>query len=315
MRPLLLPGLLDAARHNAAHGAADAGAVRVRARVRARAATLDAPEGSPRGRDARRPSATTWRRCSPWRARHLAQRAAAGDFYAAKGLVEARRRRGAAGARRRAPSDAAVPASRAGRRACSAGGERARLDRRAASAGRARLGPRGRAPRSSWTSTRWPQRRRSVAHFADVTSFPAVLPGHRGGGAGGRERRRGRARPSREAGGELLDRRRGLRRLRGRAGGGGQPLAGAAAGVPRARPHAHRRRGRRARAARSRPRWPRSEGSSVARVAVVGAAGFGGALCAGIVQRHPSLELTAVTARTDAGQAPRRALPASTGST
>jgi len=37
-------------------------------------------------------------------------------------------------------------------------------------------------------------------------------------------------------------------------------------------------------------------------VAVVGAAGFGGALCAGIVQRHPSLELTAVTARSDAGR-------------
>ena len=37
-------------------------------------------------------------------------------------------------------------------------------------------------------------------------------------------------------------------------------------------------------------------------VAVIGAAGFGGALCAGIVQRHPSLELTAVTARTDAGR-------------
>ncbi len=37
-------------------------------------------------------------------------------------------------------------------------------------------------------------------------------------------------------------------------------------------------------------------------VAVIGAAGFGGALCAGIVERHPSLELTAVTARTDAGR-------------
>jgi N-acetyl-gamma-glutamyl-phosphate reductase len=40
----------------------------------------------------------------------------------------------------------------------------------------------------------------------------------------------------------------------------------------------------------------------VPNVAVIGAAGFGGALCAGIVQRHPSLELTAVTARTDAGR-------------
>ena len=37
-------------------------------------------------------------------------------------------------------------------------------------------------------------------------------------------------------------------------------------------------------------------------VAVLGAAGFGGALCASIVDRHPSLELTMVTARSDAGQ-------------
>jgi N-acetyl-gamma-glutamyl-phosphate reductase len=37
-------------------------------------------------------------------------------------------------------------------------------------------------------------------------------------------------------------------------------------------------------------------------VAVIGAAGYGGALGAGIVQRHPALELTAVTARTDAGR-------------
>ena len=38
------------------------------------------------------------------------------------------------------------------------------------------------------------------------------------------------------------------------------------------------------------------------RVAVVGAAGFAGALAAAIVSRHPSLELAAVTARTDAGR-------------
>jgi N-acetyl-gamma-glutamyl-phosphate reductase len=37
------------------------------------------------------------------------------------------------------------------------------------------------------------------------------------------------------------------------------------------------------------------------RVAVVGATGFGGAVCALLVRRHPSLELTAVTARSDAG--------------
>jgi N-acetyl-gamma-glutamyl-phosphate reductase len=40
----------------------------------------------------------------------------------------------------------------------------------------------------------------------------------------------------------------------------------------------------------------------VHRVAVVGAAGFAGALAAAIVQRHPRLELAAVTARADAGR-------------
>jgi N-acetyl-gamma-glutamyl-phosphate reductase len=39
-----------------------------------------------------------------------------------------------------------------------------------------------------------------------------------------------------------------------------------------------------------------------ARVAVAGATGFAGALGAAIVRRHPSLELTAVTARADAGR-------------
>jgi N-acetyl-gamma-glutamyl-phosphate reductase len=38
-------------------------------------------------------------------------------------------------------------------------------------------------------------------------------------------------------------------------------------------------------------------------VAVCGAAGFAGALCAAIVQRHPELELTHLTARSDAGKA------------
>jgi N-acetyl-gamma-glutamyl-phosphate reductase len=37
------------------------------------------------------------------------------------------------------------------------------------------------------------------------------------------------------------------------------------------------------------------------RVAVLGAGGFGGALCAHLVHRHPSLELTMLTARSDAG--------------
>jgi N-acetyl-gamma-glutamyl-phosphate reductase len=38
------------------------------------------------------------------------------------------------------------------------------------------------------------------------------------------------------------------------------------------------------------------------RVAVLGATGFGGALCARIVDRHPSLELTVATARAEAGR-------------
>jgi N-acetyl-gamma-glutamyl-phosphate reductase len=38
------------------------------------------------------------------------------------------------------------------------------------------------------------------------------------------------------------------------------------------------------------------------RAAVIGAAGFGGAVAAAILLRHPSIELTAVTARSDAGR-------------
>jgi N-acetyl-gamma-glutamyl-phosphate reductase len=48
------------------------------------------------------------------------------------------------------------------------------------------------------------------------------------------------------------------------------------------------------------PKWSLSR--SGGRVAVVGASGFGGALAAMLVRRHPSLELTAVTARADAGR-------------
>lgn len=45
------------------------------------------------------------------------------------------------------------------------------------------------------------------------------------------------------------------------------------------------------------------------RVAVVGAAGFGGAVAASILDRHPSLELAALTARTDAGKRLRDVYP------
>src|SRR3954469_20184040 len=55
-------------------------------------------------------------------------------------------------------------------------------------------------------------------------------------------------------------------------------------------------------AKRSRQRSRRSVGRSVHRVAVLGAAGFAGALAAAIVERHPRLELSMVTARSDAGR-------------
>jgi N-acetyl-gamma-glutamyl-phosphate reductase len=45
------------------------------------------------------------------------------------------------------------------------------------------------------------------------------------------------------------------------------------------------------------------------RVAVVGAAGFGGAVAAAILDRHPTLRLTALTARSDAGKRLRDVYP------
>jgi N-acetyl-gamma-glutamyl-phosphate reductase len=48
----------------------------------------------------------------------------------------------------------------------------------------------------------------------------------------------------------------------------------------------------------------------VHRAAVVGAAGFGGAVGAAILWRHPSIELTAVTARSDAGRRHDEVYPA-----
>ena len=45
-----------------------------------------------------------------------------------------------------------------------------------------------------------------------------------------------------------------------------------------------------------------SGGSCVPSVAVCGASGYAGALCAALVDRHPSLELVAVTARSEAGR-------------
>ena len=88
MRPLLLPGLLDAARHNAAHGTGGLSLFES-AHVYMPSGALDAPEGSPRGatpateRHHLAGLLTTGTPAS-WRGE-----AAPADFYAAKGFVEA----------------------------------------------------------------------------------------------------------------------------------------------------------------------------------------------------------------------------------
>jgi phenylalanyl-tRNA synthetase beta chain len=88
MRPLLLPGLLDAARHNAAHGKAGV-ALFESAHVYRPGGSLDAPAGSPEGATPaaeRHHLAGLLTRSAPatWRSPE-----GKADFYAAKGLVEA----------------------------------------------------------------------------------------------------------------------------------------------------------------------------------------------------------------------------------
>ena len=100
-------------------------------------------------------------------------------------------------------------------------------------------------------------------------------------------------------------RRRGVRRVpRPRAARRGQRLAGPAPHLPRHRPHADRRGGRRAPRGDRERRWPSSwAGGSVPHsVSVFGSAGFTGALTARLLYRHPSLELKALTARSDVGR-------------
>jgi phenylalanyl-tRNA synthetase beta chain len=88
MRPLLLPGLLDAARHNAAHGAGEISLFES-AHVYMPSGALDAPEGSPRGAapaTERHHLAGLLTVGSPggWRSE-----GSPADFFAAKALVEA----------------------------------------------------------------------------------------------------------------------------------------------------------------------------------------------------------------------------------
>ena len=128
--------------------------------------------------------------------------------------------------------------------------------------------------------------------YRDVTSFPAVredlavIVGEDVTAAHGDRDRRARRRAA-------ARRRRGVRRVpRPRAARRGQRVTGAAAGLPRGRPHAHRCGGRAPSARRSSPRCPPSwEGGSVPpSAAVFGAAGYTGALTARLLYgtRHSS---------------------------
>ena len=249
MRPLLLPGLLDAARHNTAHGRAGV-ALFESAHTYLPAGPLEpAPEGSPGGAT---PAAEQHRlaalitEATPAGWRTPAREA---DFYAGKALLlEARDRRlarGGAGALVRAGG--ARPFLHPGppARSCAEGVE---------------LGWIGeihplvlrewelQGPAAAFELDAGLLHELTAGHIATLLGrdeLPRRVAGHR--------RDRSRRRPGRPAGrgGARGGRRaprgpQGVRPLPRRAGGGGEQVARPAARVPRPGPHAHRRGGRRA---------------------------------------------------------------------
>ena len=300
MRTTLLGSLLDVARAQPRPRRRARRPVRVRPRLpaadgRERRAASRVPFAGERGR--RRSTSRTGSAASrsaplapgSWRgggrARPTSSRSRASLEALAARLGVATRLRGR-------PSEPFLHPGRCGRRSSVAGGRRG-LDRRAPPARLPRLGPRRRASASKSTSA--PLVAASPAGeeiYEDVTTFPAVLqdlavvvedsvPAAEVRDAVARGRRRAAALG------------RGLRPLRGRAARRGTQEPGAAARVPRRRPHPHRRGGRRPARRRSPPGSARSGGRSVneprrqpldgdpaARVLVAGASGFTGALAA-----------------------------------
>ena len=171
MRPLLLPGLLDAARDNAARGAG-APALFESQHVYRPGGDLTRARGQPRGRPAGRgdpPPGRPADRGAP----ALRREPVPGDFYAAKGLVEAVGAAARRGAGVRRPEDARPSCTRAARR-----WSRRRRWSWAGSASCTRWSP---APGTCEGGAAFEldfdalaAAAPEVEQFADVTSFPAV---------------------------------------------------------------------------------------------------------------------------------------------
>ncbi len=242
LRPLLLPGLLDAAAHNAARDR-PAVALFESAHVYASAGALSVPEGSPGGAqpaDERHHigAVLTGAGGGGWRSEPRPA-----DYFAAKGVLE----QVLAAARVSFSTPAASrPFLHPGRSAAvvSAGGRRARLARRGPPGDHARLGARLRR-RVRARRGRAVRRAPAAGDLRARDRLPARPPGHRDRGA---RRRRGSGGHGGGPRGRRRDARRGeaVRPLPRRAGGGGQPFARCAAHLQRAGPDAHRGRGREA---------------------------------------------------------------------
>ena len=229
MRPLLLPGLLDAAAHNAARGTGDIGLFES-AHVYAPAGPLDAPRAV-RAEPSPPPSATT-------SAGLLTLAAPAGWRSPAPPGRLLRRQGPGGGARRRGRRRARGPAGRPAVPAPGPLGGRAHAWRRTSSAGSASC--------IRWWRGAWDlegaaafeldfdalsDEAQGPAAYRDLTTLPAVLQDI------------AVVAPDevsaadvlalvREAGGELLASARVFDVYDGRAGGRGQPVAGAPARVP-----------------------------------------------------------------------------------
>ena len=283
MRPLLLPGLLDAARRNAAYDRPGASYFES-AHVYRLTGPLDAPEGSPGGR-------------IPAAERHHVAVLVPDDFFAAKGVLEGLLHTV------RLPFEL-EPGERAflhpGRAASVlAGGERkiGWIGELHPLVARDWSLPGGRP--SSSTPTRSPRSRRGPALPARL-DVPGGRPGHRG--------RRGRGRPAADVEDAVHAAAASCSSACGSSTSTAASRSAGAGSRLRCGSSSGRRTGR-SPTTRSPPCAPRSSassrgsaGSPVARVAVVGASGFAGALCASLVERHPRLELDVVTARGDAGR-------------